>query len=198
MKKKILGIFVMTLLIAVAMLPVVAGVVDQQQPNTSQKEWLSASIPHWQQFVPQVSKLKEVELHIGNWFTGSEPITLSIEETVGGAPLTSVTEQAVNLPYNTQDWFTFNVPDVSLTIGKLCHIVLRFDPGSEYAWSGDVGDPYPTGGSNHPNPDWDYAFRTHVTKSRPRTVNTPFLSFLQNHPNLFPILQRLLPLRFGL
>ena len=37
-----------------------------------------------------------------------------------------------------------------------------------------------------------------ITMPRTRALNTPFLKFLKNHPNLFPILQKLLMQRLGL
>lgn len=76
-------------------------------------------------------------------------------------------------------------------------MVIKFDPGSEYGWSGDFGNPYPLGMSSHAAPDWDYAFRPIVNKPIPKTFNTPLLNFLENHPNLFPLLQLLLQ-RLGL
>ena len=202
MKKKILGIFVCMLLIAIAITPLVSArenilprsIVDQEQPNTGKEHWLDHTVPNWQQFVNQGNMLEEVELYIGCWFSGSYPITLSIEETVGGASLTDVTYQASDFPPDTQAWFTFDVPDVKLERNKTYHIVLRFDPGSEYAWSGDNGDPYPAGDSSHPDIDWDYAFRTIVDKSKPVNTNTLFLRFLENHPRMFPILRQLLGL----
>ncbi|MCK4365766.1 MAG: PKD domain-containing protein [Thermoplasmatales archaeon] len=47
---------------------------------------------------------------------------------------------------------------------------------------------------NNAKSDWS---ELTVTMPRTRAINTPFLNFLQNHPNLFPILQRLLQ-RLGL
>ena len=43
------------------------------------------------------------------------------------------------------------------------------------------------------DPDDYYEIPVSVTiKSRNKAINNPFLQFLQNHPYLFPILQRLL------
>jgi len=208
MKKKIVGIFVMTLLIGATVLPVAGslkvsicsetsrGVIDQEQPNTPEIHWLDAGVFHWQEFVNQGNMLEEVTVHIGNYYTGSKPITLAIQQPLGDN-LTHITHQASALPYNTQDWFTFNVPDIKMKRGQKYYITIYFNPDSEYAWSGSHNDPYPTGGSSHPDADWDYAFKTIVDRSRPRAVNPLFLNFLQNHPNLFPILQKLLQ-RLGL
>jgi hypothetical protein len=202
MKTKILCIFICTLLIAITIAPIVSAIgdklprsiIDQEQPNTGKIHWLDHTVPNWQQFVNQGNMLEEVELFIGCWYLGSADITLSIEETVGGTSLTSVTYQAADLPLDMQAWFTFDVPDVKLQRNKTYHIVLRFGVGSEYAWSGDNGDPYPAGDSSHPDIDWDYAFRTIVDKSKPININTFFLRFLENHPRMFPILRHLMGL----
>jgi len=141
--------------------------------------------------------LEEVELHFGCWYSGSYDVTLSIVETLAGPALTTVTYPASAFPLDVQTWFTFDVPDVKLKQGKIYYLVIKFDPGSEYGWSGDVGNPYPLGTSSNTNPDWDYAFRTIVNKPIPKAINSPLLKFLENHPNLFPILQLLLQ-RLGL
>jgi hypothetical protein len=175
-------------------------IVDQEQPYTDEVHGLRPRPDdNWQQFSNKGNMIKKVHLHVGCYYGGSAPITLSIENPLG-TPLTQVTYQATDLPDNTQAWFTFDVPDVNLVANQKYFIVLRFDPGSEYAWSGAHNDPYPQGASSHPDKDWDYAFKTIVDKSKPRAINTPFLNllenFIQSHPNMFPLLQRLLG--FGL
>lgn len=203
-KKNTISIFVCMLLIATAILPLVSaletrspllapGVVDQQQPNTPELHWLEPNALHWQQFVNQGNTLEEVELHIGCWYSGSESITLSIQD-LWGTNLTHVTYQASDLPLDGQAWFTFDVPDVKLIRGQPYYICLYFNPESEYAWSGSHNDPYPAGDSSHTDQDWDYAFKTIVDKSKPVNINTLFLRFLENHPHLFPILRHLLGL----
>ena len=72
MKNKIIGIFIMTLLIVATVLPIAAslkvsihsetspGVIDQEQPNTSKMDWLIAGVPNWQQFLNQGNILEEL------------------------------------------------------------------------------------------------------------------------------------------
>ena len=204
MKNKIIGILICILLIFAALIPVVSsfslektqqlkpGFVDQYQNLTTQLDWLENGVPHWQQFVNQGKNIEEVELHFGQWNLGSSDVTLSIEETLGGTPITSVTYPATYFTYNLQTWYTFDVPDAPLQKGKMYYIVIRFGPSSEYAWSGDVGDPYPQGGSSHTDPSWDYAFRTIVNnKSKPKLEIFDLLIELMNR---FPILNKLIKL----
>jgi len=205
MKNKIMGIFVCTLLIATMSASLVSShsienqaknlmpsVVDQQQTNTPEKYFLEGGVPHWQQFKNQGIIIEKVDLHIGCYFLGSYPITLSIEETLG-TPLTSVTYNATDLPDNNQDWFTFDFPDVKLEPNVIYLIVIKFEIGSEYAWSGSHNDPYTSGGSSHPHADWDFAFKTIVDK-KPRAVNTFLINFQRNHLNLFTMLRQLMKL----
>jgi hypothetical protein len=172
MKRKIIGIFLCTLMIASVALPVIGisdveeqtalvlSVVDQQQTNTAEMHWLEDGVANWQQFVNHGNMIEKVDCHIGCYYENSPDITLSIEQVIG-SPLTSVTYQATALPLNHQGWFTFDFPDVNLTYGETYHIVIRFNSGSEYAWSGAFGNPYPLGLSSR-SAQWDYAFKTIV------------------------------------
>jgi len=207
MKRKIVGILVCTLLIATA-IPIASGiaqkriemapsVIDAQQNSTNQIHWLPGGVANWQQFYNRGEILQEVILHFGCWYGGSYDVTLAINETLTGPTVTSVTYQASDFPLDMQTWFVFDVPDVKLKQGKIYYMVITFDPGSEYGWSGDYGNPYPLGASSHTAPDWDYAFKTIVNKPIPKTYNSPLLNFLEKHPNLFPLLQLLLQ-RLGL
>lgn len=201
---KTIGIIACILLLTTAITPFVGaveikqqplnpGVVDQEQNSTTTIHWLPPTTPNWQQFVHNGNILEEVELYFGCYYGGSAPVKLSIEETLG-TPLTEITYLATDFPANIQTWFTFDVPDVKLKRDTTYYIVVRFDVGSEYGWSGDTGNPYPSGGSSHTDPNWDYAFRTIVDKSKPIDIQHSFLLFLKNHPRIFPVLQYLLSL----
>ena len=172
--------------------------LDQQQQKTDEMHWLDYSVPNWQQFKNKGDTLEAVDLHIGCYYGGSDDITLSIEEIVGGTPLTSVTYAATDLPDNTQEWFTFDVPNVKLNNNGMYYIVLRFGIGSEYAWSGAHNNPYPDGISSHPDSDWDFAFKTIVNKidykSKTRALYTTFQYYLENHTNLLLLIRLLLGL----
>jgi hypothetical protein len=202
MKKKIIGILVCTLLIAIA-IPMVSGnnqkqqlnfpyVIDAQQNNTNQIHWLPGGVPNWQTFYNQGEKLLKVELHFG-YYGGTSDVTFSILENLSSAPLTVVTYQASSFPPDVQTWFTFDVPDVELDQGRWYTMVIFFEPGSEYGWSGDFGNPYPLGVSSHTSSDWDYAFKTIVNKPKPKIISTSILQmFFERFPNMFPLLRQML------
>lgn len=208
MKGKIIAIFVTTLLIT-TIIPNVSslninkmlspGVPDQEQTDTSETHFLENGKLHWQKFVNRGNIIEAVDVHIGCYYSGSEDITLLIRENLDLPILTKKTHQATDLPDNYQDWFTFDVePDIRLNPNQGYLIVIEFGPGSEYEWSGAHGNLYPLGTSSHPDGDWDYAFRTIVDKRpKSKTSITPFLDFLENLVNMFPLLQKLM-LNLGL
>ena len=201
MKNKIFGVIVCIFLITAALIPIASsnlamkkqlspGVIDQHQDLTSSVDWLEGGVPHYQEFVNQGNILEEIQLHMGCYFSGSYDMTISIEQPLGNK-LTFVTLNAGMFPNNMVDWMTIDLPDKKLTRGQKYFIVAQFDPGSEYAWSGDNTDPYPLGGSSHTDPNWDYAFRTIVDKSKPKVqINNILLELM----NSFPMLKQLFKL----
>jgi len=162
------------------------GVVDQEQLLTPELDWLDGGVKNWQQFKNNGHTIEEVHVHIGHYFAGSYPMTLSIQKPLGTV-LTSETLTTADIPDHVQDWVIFNIPDEPLTLGEIYYIVIEFDIGSEYAWSGSHNDPYPEGKSSHTDQDWDYAFKTIVDK-KPRSINHA----IENLPMIFQMFQKLI------
>ena len=175
MKKKIIGILIVALLIATT-IPAIGNintigfsnkfpatiqeVKDQYQESCGTEEyWLQCNpSKNWQQFVPTMANHVRVELHAGEWCQCSYPITLTIERPLGTVH-TSKTLIYSDFPYNQNGWVSFDIPDVILTPGNQYYLVLTFDCGSEYGWSGSTGNPYPNGASSEGG-TIDYCFRT--------------------------------------
>lgn len=185
MKNKIFGILICMILIFAALIPIAGSFsldkpqqlspsrYDQCQNLTTQLYWLENGVTHWQQFKNLGQTLEKIELHFGQYYGGSSDVTVSIKKTLSGTALTSKTYPATWFTSNVQKWYTFDLPDVPLQQGKIYYIVIEFGPSSEYGWSGETGDPYPAGGSSNPDPDWDYAFRTIVDKSKSKDDAEP-------------------------
>ena len=182
MKTKIFGIFIGMLFIAAILFPISTaikpvqiglppGTVDQKQELTPQIEWLEGGVAHYQEFVPTDELICAVDVYMGCWYSGSYPVTLSIEYQVGMSAMTLATLNASSFPQNQQGWVTFDVFDRCLSIGIPWNIVIRFDPGSEYGWSGANGNPY-TNGESSVGKDWDFAFRTYVLPNNPPSIPT--------------------------
>ena len=101
---------------------------------------------------------------------------ISLEKPLG-TKLSFTNIDAASYALNIQYWLAVNLPDIELVRGERYFIVVECDPGSEYAWSGAYGDPYPQGGSSKA-PNWDYAFKTIVDKSK----------IIENEANLIQLL----------
>ena len=176
--KKIIGILIMVLLITTSIIPLASsfeiinqsnllpGIIDQEQSITTDIEWLEGGADNWQEFIPTRALLTEVEVHIGCYYSGSYQMTLTIEAGLGLTPITYATLDCSSMPNNQQGWVMFDVIDRPLNPGQKYYIVLRFDPGSEYGWSGSQANPYSNGESNVGSM-WDYAFRTYTAPNNP-------------------------------
>ncbi|KYK21127.1 hypothetical protein AYK21_05190 [Thermoplasmatales archaeon SG8-52-2] len=168
MCKKLVGIFIMMLLITTAISaagninqkvtsieksPVIfqplGGGLDQQQTNQEGQgliilpsQWLA------QGFKPTVEKLAAVQLFIfkhDNPQAGIE-IFVSIRDSINGSDLvlTSVSADQVE----DYKWVTFNFPEINVTPEKTYYIVCRSDGGSGtdvYCWFYGSNNPYDRG-----------------------------------------------------
>ncbi len=242
MKKKIVGIFVCTLLIATA-LPAVGMNINVRDSNdvtlvsTDRNYDVTPAPPFWwligadqkqtehdgygfrirspfyicaQEFKPTKDKLTAVALQM---FKFNDPpagleITVSIRETLNGTDLTSKSINADKI--KLLKWYLFDFEDISVTPETSYYIICSGGGGdinNAYAWLFGINNTYERGIAYssddegvtwHDLEDWggwkevDFCFITYWQKPRNRAVNTPFLNFLENHPNLFPILRHLL------
>jgi len=168
MKKKIIGIFVCMLLIALAIIPNSSSlktynisnyveVVDQSQEIEDGIEWLEGGIIYWQEFVPSMIRLLKVELKLLKGYPDSPPFNLEILDPDG---VVVASFWSLAIPSDSPGWVTFSFGQSrEVNPGLKYKIQVWFDPGGEYAWSGAYDNPYPGGDSNM-GIDWDWCFRT--------------------------------------
>ena len=164
--------------------------------------------PDWlaQEFKPTKNELTAVALELfkfGNPPAGLE-ITVAVRDSLNGSDLTAKTVSADKITKSM--WVLFDFQDITVTPENTYYIVCRGGGGNQdncYCWIFDDENPYDRGiayQSNDNGATWngltgvDFCFITYWRKPIDRAVNTPFLNFLENHPNLFPILRRLLGL----
>ena len=200
MKKKIIGIFVTTLVITIAIYPVLGAaninqairivpeklqsVKDQFQEFSDECAWLSSGTAEWQEFINQGNKIMSVELYMYNSAPHEDGfVKLSIEKPLG----TELTKKVISCkdiaPGYSDIWFSFDVdPDVNLVKGDKYYIVFYYDGPCELCWHGAYNNRYPNGGSSKGG-DWDFCFRTFVDKSKAKTIDTPFPIILTSNPN---------------
>ena len=201
MSRKIIGILVVTLLAATVTLPIASAGpnLDQSQEKCDETYYISSS--DWQEFIPTMKILVEVEVKVAQWYGGSPDLKLSIEQPLGTI-LTFKELPASAIPSPTAGWVTFDVPDVTLIPGQKYFIKLTAPLGSEYGWCAGHGDPYLSGESSR-LPDDDFCFRTWANKGKSKNSiniegkwsNPLFQWFLENHPHMFPLLRQFLRLR---
>ena len=123
MSRKIIGILVVTLLAATVTLPIVSAGpnLDQSQEKCDETYYISSS--DWQEFIPTMKILVEVEVKVAQWYGGSPDLKLSIEQPLGTI-LTFKELPASAIPSPTAGWVTFDVPDVTLIPGQKYFIKL--------------------------------------------------------------------------
>lgn len=208
--KKVVGICIVTLLIT-TVLPVIGTpsepqiadtVVDQEQLGDTNAHHLGGGPWYksaWQEFTPSMQKFEAVAVCI-KLYTHAEPGFLIIRVTEGDSTGDLVYEWKTDLDHiqTSKYWY---IPHVSgenpiLEIGQKYTIELRIPILADLAWYYVDGNPYP-GGISSIGECCDFAFKTFAIETHSRTINTPFLNWLQNHPNMFPIL-RLIFQRLGL
>ena len=172
--------------------------------------------PYWvaQEFKPTKNELTAVALEFfkaGNPPAGLE-ITVSIRESLNGNDLTELITVNADHIKSRGTWVLFDFQDITVTPENTYYIVCRGGGGIMgdcYCWLFDVNNTYTRGiawESSNDGTTWhdleiagqfekiDCCFITYWQKPRSRAVNTPFLNFLENHPNLFPILRHVLGL----
>ena len=209
MKKKIIGILVMTLLIA-TMFPIATGETcpiqwpDQKQTEYDDTGWLvNENYQVAQSFVPTKDVLSQVRIFISKQGDPDVELIVAIREDLSGDDLTY---KSIN-PYfggENYDWFTFDFDDITVTPGEIYYIIAQADECDKdncYAWiCAEDDNAYPNGraygsddrGQTWESRDMDCCFITYSTKSK--STNTPFLQFLENHPLIYQLLQRFLKL----
>jgi len=181
MNKKTVGIFIMTLLIAAAVLPVANSLKSRTILNLGEvldqhSEWSDDCIYisdfEWQEFIPTMVTHTRIEVKIVQWYGGSPDLKLTIEKPLGTV-LTSKEMPASLIPSGTCDWVSFDIPDVNLAPGDNYFIKLTAPTGSEYGWGFSANGLYPNGTSSIWPADW--CFRTFCLENNP--PNNPTASY---------------------
>ncbi len=189
MKNKIIGIFVMTLMIATAISVAETSrnddQLDQSQEQYDNYLYLVAE-EYWmaQSFKPTMPTLTRVELLLYEWNNVFYELTVSIREKLDGSDLTQITLEPEGYLSRAQ-WIEFDFPDIFITPGVTYYIVCRAYEGSPgtggepkcYGWGECLdGDSYPNGNVFNNNVDngfsWgetsgDLCFRTYGIPNEP-------------------------------
>jgi hypothetical protein len=211
MKRKIISIFIITLFISTA-IPIMGFQLlepELDQYNT-EYSWVFDGLimpGGWaQSFKPTMNKLSRVELKIDRsglvgW------LNISIRKILIDKDLATFNMHPWFIPSGI-NWLTFDFDDIKVTPGETYYIIVDSDIcglDNNYKWSGTDTNPYDRGHACIYDPlvdTWnerssiDFCFKTYGIKGLAKSVdiNPPFLQFLDDHPNLFPILRQILGL----
>jgi hypothetical protein len=177
-----------------------------------------------QSFKPTINKLTAVQIHCFKYWNPPKGIklTVSIRDSLNGSDLTELTVDAdtIKPALDGGTWVMFDFPDINVTPENTYYIVCNGDGGiypNNYAWYFQKDNAYTRGDAwyKHINesswytlhdyfikynvtkyPEPDYCFKTYTKKSKNIELieNAFFQRFLENHPNLFPLLRQLLGL----
>ncbi len=134
-----------------------------------------------QSVIPGKGILTRVELYLSRYevVPASEPIYLSVRETLTGATLTEISVNPNNVPIYDYAWITFDFPDIPVDVGKTYFLVAHSDEssyGGLYLWLGTDTNPYANGMTYYieeDDPDWrqsadvDMGFKTYGIDNDP-------------------------------
>ena len=204
MKKKILCVFLMTLLIAIT-IPVKAQDLDQYSSNDDLMfEFpVQNSYDVAQSFIPTLKKILKIELKIekvgnpGNF-------TASIRSNLYDHDIASVTISQDDIPTG-KSWVIFDFGRIKITTGETYYIVCSSEGGvifNYYNWRGSQTDPYQNGhgwlydslsGTWNERGDIDFCFKTFGTNSINKAVDYHLHSFFfEKLINRFPLFEKIL------
>ena len=162
-----------------------------------------------QSFKPSMNTLTKVSLLL---FKYGEPkgLWVSIRNDLNDSDLTTAYISGDEISNKVLGiWYEFNFPEIDVIPGENYYIICSLEgriSGSAIFWVYGNNNPYSDGQPWY-NYNWtweefnipdtnnaDFCFKTYHAKSKTKAINTPFLTFLENHPNLFPLLRQILGL----
>jgi hypothetical protein len=175
-----LGVVVGVLVGPLAASSSAAGMPDQSQPAQNSEGILLGSIPLAQTFTAGTSGLlSKVDLLLLSNNIFSDPLTVEIRDTSGGAPASLLASASVpdsELSSSSWTWVAVNFADPAPVQAGTQYAIVAYTSGYDW-WGAASGDPYPGGtawGSTGAVPSLDFSFKTYVESA----ASYPFEGFL--------------------
>ena len=203
--------------------PLQNGAVDQEQTiDCNYGMVISPPELNAQSFKPTRENLTLVQLKLFKHGTppANVEITVTIRNDLNGTDLTSKTINADKAGIKASGtWVYFDFNDITVIPEETYYIVCYANDGELegncYCWLFGLNDTYTRGEAWYYNntagkwmtlweatgfdPEWiepDLCFKTYFKNSKEKTIDRPFLNFLQSffedHPNMFPLIQKLI------
>lgn len=150
--------------------------IDQEQTQTSGKDYIYNG--HWraQSFKPTASILTRIQLYINKNGAITSDFQISIKKTLTGEELTNYSLSSNIIP-TISNWIEFDIPDISVSIDEPYYIICKTTSDNQYNsynWYEQTGDLYDRGAkyySNdsgitwYQNPEYDFCFKTYGHKA---------------------------------
>ena len=179
--------------------------IDQQQTDHGNKGYgLYEGSQFAQSFIPSRGTISKLSLYL---FKDGDPpgLTVSIRDDLNNGDMTSAYILGSEIKDEKKGvWFEFNIPEIEVKPGQTYYIIWTPDnneAGNMFYWVFGNDDPYPNGKTwissgyiweEYEIPDsnnGDFCFKTYHAKDK--ALNT---QFLENHPLIYQMLQRLIKL----
>jgi hypothetical protein len=115
-------------------------ILDQMQTRAEYYHPITKYNTLAQAFIPTMSPLVKLRLYIGGDEKITEPLTVSIRESLIGQDLTKISLSPFEIPA-ISDWINFDFPDITVTPEQTYYIVLASDTiNIEYRWLLAIGE----------------------------------------------------------
>jgi hypothetical protein len=157
----------------VTVVPPVTEILDQEQTCHSYvftvygTRWLAQS------FIPSIDSLTRLELYVSRLGSPPGDLKISIRSSLTGGDLSTMSVSPGSIP-TSAGWVSFDIPDITVTIGSTYYIVINTSGGgsasNSYRFGFCSGNPYPNGmfyysgnagGTWYDYSSYDLSFRTY-------------------------------------
>lgn len=182
--KKITVFILLSLFILISFNPVsskntdlVDDQIDQEQTQTSGKDYIFKD--HWkvQSFKPTTKTLTRIQLNINKIGNINSDFEIYIRDTLNGKNLTNCSVSSSQIPLTNPEWIEFNFLDINITVDQTYYIICKTkngDQSNSYNWYESNDNPYDRGTKYESNysglywqqyPDYDFCFKTYGQKA---------------------------------
>ena len=177
---------------------------DQKQDETDDLSYGKAQWSLAQSFIPTKKTISKISLFM---YKVGDPLGLriSIRNDLNNSDIACIYIDGSEIKEENKSlWIDFDFSDLEVTVGKTYYIVWEQDggnPNNLIKWRYGENNPYANGKAwqnsgwgeweeleIHRHPDPDFCFKTYHAKQK----SSAFMQFLNNYPNLFPMINRIL------
>jgi hypothetical protein len=110
-------------------------IIDQQQLWASSEASIHRNSWYAQSFIPSMTPLTKVDIHIKKTIDIIYPLEISIRKDLSGTELTTMSIPGSNVPYWTH-WVECDFPDIEVTVGETYYLLVKTGSpsGQSFRW----------------------------------------------------------------